>query len=533
MPEYLSVVIIDDEYRIGQMLSRLIHFDALNMRLMKVFESSKEALQYIISENPDIVITDIQMPIIDGLELIRQSREAGLSPHFILISGYKEFEYARTALKYGVEDYLLKPVNEAELNRVLSQVCIRHSETVQINKEKEILQESAKREHLLSGVEALKVLTKDDFDGTLTQFNEQYHTSLQQGAFLPFVLKFDYDDPNTEDQLQDRFVAKNVINQLEEYFGSGVYEQLYASTDNSELYGIINYDQKKNSEILFDIKKAFTQISNHVEAVPGYRITMALGNSCQFERIGESIRLAEKRIVQRLILGTRIVITDIVIPDDPDSGYLSAKFQTRIHNAVISFNSAELASLIDTSFSDISSKNNINANSYINNANSFIDAFFSVFPQTAQTDKERIRITNIIEHCWNVEMMIENMKSELPLFLTQQSRDRERQTRKPIREALDYIENHYGEKITLESISDQLQMNSSYLSTLFKKETGETFQDYLTQYRIDRAKEMLTTTSETMASIALHVGYTDTRYFSQNFTRIVGIKPSLYRKMYS
>ena len=125
------------------------------------------------------------------------------------------------------------------------------------------------------------------------------------------------------------------------------------------------------------------------------------------------------------------------------------------------------------------------------------------------------------------------MKKEISDVVADQERQHRMQTRKPVREAIEYIGNHYKEKITLDSICDQLQMNSSYFSTLFKKETGENFQNYLTNFRIEKAKELLVTTQNTMGAVAAEVGYADVRYFSQCFAKIVGMKPSLYRKMYS
>lgn len=94
---------------------------------------SENTEQSALSSLIGIVISDIQMPVIDGLELIRHVHESQFFPHFILISGYKEFEYARTALKYGVEDYLLKSVNETELNQILKKVCSEHNQMLSEN----------------------------------------------------------------------------------------------------------------------------------------------------------------------------------------------------------------------------------------------------------------------------------------------------------------------------------------------------------------------------------------------------------------
>ena len=103
----------------------------------------------------------------------------------------------------------------------------------------------------------------------------------------------------------------------------------------------------------------------------------------------------------------------------------------------------------------------------------------------------------------------------------------------PVRKAMEYVENNYMEKIGLEEIAEYVGLNASYFSALFKKETGKNFLSYLTEIRINHAKELLRITNDTMSSIAEKVGYTDARYFSQCFEKVVGMKPSLFRKLYA
>ena len=119
-----SVLIVDDEFRIGMLIKKLIHWSALNMECMEVLDDGEKAVQMVHEKNPDIVITDIRMPRVSGLDLIRIiSEENKTNTHFIVISGYKEFEYAHQALAYGVENYILKPVNEEELNDSLKKIA--------------------------------------------------------------------------------------------------------------------------------------------------------------------------------------------------------------------------------------------------------------------------------------------------------------------------------------------------------------------------------------------------------------------------
>ena len=117
------VLIVDDELRIGTLINKLIHWDEFNLECVDVVDNGEKAFEIIQSDRcPDIVLTDIRMPKISGLDLIRMTREHHRDVKFIVISGYKEFEYAQQALQYGVEDYLLKPINEEELNHVMRKI---------------------------------------------------------------------------------------------------------------------------------------------------------------------------------------------------------------------------------------------------------------------------------------------------------------------------------------------------------------------------------------------------------------------------
>lgn len=137
------VLIVDDEFRIGTLIKKLIHWDELNLDCMAVVDNGGTAFEIIQSEScPNVVITDIRMPKINGLELIIMTKELQKDMKFIVISGYKEFEYAHQALKYGVEDYLLKPVSEDELNHVLKKISEELSASWQSEQEQRAFKET-------------------------------------------------------------------------------------------------------------------------------------------------------------------------------------------------------------------------------------------------------------------------------------------------------------------------------------------------------------------------------------------------------
>lgn len=526
----LKIVIIDDEYRIGTLISKLIHYEELNMELAGVFWQSQEALAFIADNKPDIVISDIQMPMIDGLELIRLIKMNNINPHFILISGFREFEYARTALKYGVEDYLLKPVKEDELNKILSKVGEVHQEIILQNQEREELKQIAKRERILTNKEALLSLYKERFPGTLPDFNQLYNTQFCEARFKVYAIRIDYSLQQMIDPNQNLMVIRNITSKLENELDQLCYESAYASVNESEVYGLMNYSLQDTQTITQKLKEIFIHIKEHIGTMFDVKVTMVLTEDVNFQEIHDAFVNVKYGIVQRMILGTDRIIQ---ISEKKQSSFdFDSQTDARIHRAVSGFQEKELEKIIAEIFQK-SKDENADAEAYMTMSEAIIDSFFASLGSIDHMSEEKKEVVISIQRCYSVQLLETCLKNELLNTLRETNRSFETKTRKPIREAIQYVNEHYHEKITLDEIAENAGMNTSYFSTLFKKETGENFQNYLTNVRIEKAKYLLASTNDTMAAIALQVGYIDTRYFSQSFTKIVGIKPSLYRKMHS
>ncbi|MFQ6840880.1 MAG: response regulator, partial [Agathobaculum sp.] len=118
----LKVVLADDENKVILLMRKLIDWEALGYEVVGTANDGLHALELVQTQQPHLLITDIRMPGCDGIELIRRAKEMQPRLHFIVISGYRQFEYAQSALKYGVEDYLLKPLKQEELSSILLRI---------------------------------------------------------------------------------------------------------------------------------------------------------------------------------------------------------------------------------------------------------------------------------------------------------------------------------------------------------------------------------------------------------------------------
>ena len=118
----IKVLIADDEVKVIQLIEHLVDWQAFEMEIVGRVNDGEKALETILQQQPDLVVTDIRMPVINGIELVQKAQEAGQNPFFIMISGYSEFEYAQRAVQLGVEDYLLKPLRQKDLEAVLTKI---------------------------------------------------------------------------------------------------------------------------------------------------------------------------------------------------------------------------------------------------------------------------------------------------------------------------------------------------------------------------------------------------------------------------
>lgn len=529
----MTLLIVDDEYRIGQLISQLIHYEENDLELIGVFDDSEKAFGAILLHHPDIVISDIKMPVIDGLELVRKTQAEGLKPHFVFVSGFREFEYAHKALQYGVEDYLLKPVKQDELNAILSKISAEQKQNAQEQQKKEKLQAEVDRARHVQSPDLLQAIdsSKGEFDWANMNRLLQTHVDADR-RMQAIVLRLDYYDSTLQDDIQDRMVINNLISMAESRMRPYASEQIYAVQNKTQMVGLLNYSSDQSENIHQELYTVYTEIKKYLTGFPEYAVTLAIGDETAASRIRQSLAQARHRLDWRIVLGINRMICDQQFNSDKRLAVLDAQEQIKLRNAVEALNVEQVQDIWAQHLSAIQNDPANDPALYYSLCNSFLTVFYeNLVWNDRRSQQSRIAIEGA-QHCWQLTQLNDYVLHIVSEELALRQNDLEHQAGRPVRIVLDYISENYAEKISLEEIAETLQMNTSYLSTLFKKETGKNFQTYLTEYRIERAKELLRTTNDTMLHIASQVGYQDVRYFSQSFVKIVGVKPSLYRKMY-
>lgn len=532
-----KILIVDDEFRIGQLIKRLIKWDELPLICTDVVDNGETAYQVILDERPDIVITDIRMPKINGLDLVCMTKEIAKDIRFIIISGYKEFEYAHRALQYGVNDYLLKPISETELNEVLQKLTGELSrDCAAVKAEREMRRTVSVSEHIIRRDLLSHIMDKEQIPSQ-TEMEQAYHVVMDAAFYRGIDIKLDYTDLEKSDKKQDRLTMEKVLAIVEQNLDGHAKEELICEKPGMHLYCLFNYEAEKSKEIKGVIGAILSDIQDYLMGFEQYVVTIGVGTEKnEFAQMRYSIEEAQVASGNRIKLGTGRLIYAEILRCETEKGiedYLNPH-KAKLKQAVETYSRDGLEQSVNQIYSPFMLKEDLDFSLCYPMAEEIISYFFEhVEVQSRESDDLKEFLFASVNQCHSITKLKELLKQNLGDYLTMSLKILETESTRPIRQAKQYVDDNYAEKITLEDIADIVELNPVYFSVLFKKETGMNFSAYLVNVRMEMAKKMLREGNETIAAVAEKVGYKDSRYFSQIFSKTVGVKPALYRKLHS
>ncbi len=524
-----KVLIADDEIKVGQLVKRLIQWDKLGLTCIGLVTDGQTAYEKILSESPDIVITDIRMPVLTGLEMIQKASEQGIKCHFIVVSGYKYFDYAQKALKYGVEDYLLKPIDEDELNGQLKKIVAEEEQREDKQQQVDRIEKKLEDSKYLRHKEFLKQILsqkQENIDDANTEFGLQ----LENKCFRGLTFKLDRDVTAPENAQQMQFVLRKIMQKAENTFETYTIDLIAAVQPNHSVQVLLNYFQTEQENIDNKITDFFNEMDDYLENFQHYRITVGVSSEVEsFEQISTVIEMSKEAAASRLFKGSgrRIDYCDeshvLFSPKDFQNEY------EEFSKAVETMQTDACQYQIHKCFRLASDKSLFASEFYAMGLWLLRSAYVILeMADTFDTDVQQ----EILENLSTVEGLRDYVIRQIQTLIIKSRSERENRERKPVLEAIAYMKEHFAEKITLEDVAAIIGFNTNYFSELFKKETGENFSNYLLAIRMEKAKQMLRDTKTPVYEIGESVGYRDAKYFSQQFMKVVGVKPAEYRKLY-
>ena len=535
MASNLKIAIADDEAMVCVVIQDAIRYDDIGLELTGIANDGLALLDIIDREKPDIVITDINMPGISGIDLIREVRQRNIKCRFIIVSGYSQFEYARNALKYQVDDYLLKPIDKDELNDALKK--IRNSildEREQINHNSMILEKQQQSNDTLRTLLFSHVFSGEPLPLMLDEINQKYGVSLQKGLFQAAAVKLDFIGESDDFELELASVHAKLVRifiQLQEKYS---YELLYHFEDTI-IYLAVNYEEKHRQSTSKAFNDFFERARNVVNLFKELRITVGIGNAYPtFAEIKVSLEEAQHAVYYRIQTGFDMVIYFSKLP--PQLVQLSDDERKNMLRLL----QKDIESMNPESFSRTVS--GFYSNFLVDPIELFLISFdiISLLCKVhnnleSEISDKRLHPDSLKRGLLNVTTR-ENLRSftvdRVSQILVQLKENQKSLNAKPVRDVIRFIRMHYSEPLNLDRVSEEIFLNPVYISSIFKKETGENFTDYVNNYRIEVAKEKLRTTSESVSVISASVGIQDPKYFSKLFRKRVGLKPTEYRNIY-
>ena len=536
----IKVLIADDEEKVCTLIYKLVNWQDFDMEVVAMVYNGIEALERIKALELDVVITDIRMPGYDGIELIAKAKEINDRLEFIIISGYRHFEYAQSAIKYGVSDYLLKPIKKEELIDTLKKIrlhCLERAEQLSAQEQLRLRKQddtSKQREQLFVDFLANSAPAA----ASLAELNRNYCFKFVPGVFQLIAIKIDcpYEDFNAD---SIKVLSEKVSKILDAALRDSCCEMEIYRQD-TVVYALLNYSAEVSLQLRRQLKALMSELLVQQTVFDQVFFTLAVGKQTEDPvKLPQCFSSTQNAVLQRLVDGTGKMIDDAPAAEYAPlkQDFLLGDFRRQMSQAVELLDSEAALAAVDALASAVP----VNEPTAGGQVYKLVWAAGEMFmllikntqynveipPEAYQEFKTRLSL------CGNLAQLFETLNGLIRTQIDFVVRENQQADNRPIRMAKEYIQKNYMNPIGLEEISAMLGFNLSYFSVLFKKETGQNFLEYLTEVRIANAKELLRETNLSIAEICNRVGYLDQKHFIATFKKYAGIKPGEFRKLYS
>lgn len=503
----MRILIVEDEVKIRTGMAKLISAHTSHTIIGEA-KNGKEGLEMAMRLHPELIISDIRMPEMDGLEMLEALEQEGISCHRVILSGYSEFEYARKAMRYGVEDYLLKPLAAEDVTDLLEKI----QEKIREEEEKKALTaEGLLRELLLGG--------RRDKEEICRHLERQ--GGFQRGE--PCFLVAGY--TGSTKTRYESCVEERWRNLKEKNPGYNTCSTILESSQ--EMFCLLQ-GQADRKELMAKMQRRL-YLDAGGEDQPVWIFTRAKALS----ELPELVAKCRAAYPWGMLTGYRKLLTLEEIENLEEKPYQYPKaLEGEIQTAVCS-GSGERLQREGENFKIYMEEMGCSPNSmrhgYIKMLN-FISGICSEVNPEAYKKIRNLEVTRQAAEAVTLGELERSFDQVIQAILS--FKDRKEDIRNyTIKRALGYIREHYRENLSLEILADYLEITPEYLSTLFNKEVGINFTTFLKRFRISHAKRLLKGTDKKIYEISQEVGYNDPKYFNRVFKEEIGVSPGDYRQL--
>lgn len=514
----IKLVIVDDESATRERLINNIEWDKLDIRICGEAEDGIEGLNIVMRESPDIIITDVKMPRMNGIEFAKKVREVYPESKIIFLSGYTEKEYLKSAIQLKAVDYVEKPIDIEELIIILKKTvsaCIEENENKSLKRQNlalEIIHRSINSKDIKEKFKRIycNISLNDNYVCILIKLNLRREMEYSQSVMMS----------------KDRIIKiiDNIVGSRDQTYMASIMDAEHAVI---HLYGRLAENTSVIRNLLENIKEEINKIYQRTDVV-----TIGVGKPVRgIENVPGSYKYARKALNRSFLEGrNQIFFYNDRLDENHDMSFID-ELENQIKENIKKRDKASVIKIIDELAGHIKK-------TYNTDVNKIKIIFLSIMLDISSFAKENNVIINSAD---NYEMMWAEFLSDCTIdeakafifkkldFLFAQLDELKGKSKK-IRLAMEYIKQHYYEELSITTIADEVGMGSTYLCTLFKKETGMTVHEYIEAVKIENAKELLKDGNMKLSEVAERVGYTNPNYFSSVFRRVTGFYPSNFRR---
>lgn len=533
------LMIVEDEDIEREALRDLVDWGSMEIEIAAVFESGEKALAFARNQKIDILLTDIRMIGMSGLELARELRKSYPELKVIITSGYQEFVYAKAAIDLDVYGYIAKPVELEELEKVFSRViatCKVETESFRENQRLRQLIEQSKallKEKFLTDLVDGKVSA-----GSPAEELKFYNICFVSELTVVILAELDGFDALCEEKPREDILMLvfKVLECIRNVKCRGCAETFYIG--GGRYCTLFNTDAGGQKELHEKSVQLSRDIQCGVNDQCGLALTVGIGEwVLSLKDIHASFKKALEAVKFKFYMGGNQVIhcKDTYFNNASGINYSLDEIESRILSAVRLCDGETLEQCLTELFDLIKAKP-ANTTSYVRSVcirliarvsivlNEMFESYEKIFGKEHLIWDKILKFDTILD----LQQWMKNILGSVIEYISQSKKS---SNKKVINGILKYIEDNYSRNITLTDIANEIFLSYNYISIIFKKEMGEGFSEYLVKYRLEKAKQMLKESNLKIYQISNMVGYVNISHFCSIFKSLYGVSPSEFREM--
>lgn len=499
----MNILIADDEKIEREGIRYLLSLEKGERRIFEA-ANGKQAMQILRTENIDMILTDIKMPVMDGLELARRAKELFPEIRIVIFSGYNDFTFAQEAIRYGVTDYILKPVDPDNFHEIIEKaeknMRERQAEENREIRRQNFLQQYFLQNYLYSGKK--EILEKAGEFVDLDKWNG-WHCAILIETDTAF---FDTAEENFPGELQKEL---------------------------RRVFFYLNLNERQSLLLFQDVYCDYLLVANHLYTFlkRNYMVRIYLSVSRKFdgcECLPEILGQLEQQMEEKFYHPEKHIFSceeeelKMVAGEVQDS-----QLMQMISEDISRKDTEQLWKHFECLKEKYSSNTQFSA-MYIKFV--FSNVIQELFQENQFADEHRLeQEIDRLYSCGNIMDILkvtEDNIREYEKFLERSMSE----SRNEVAAVKNYIYQHYGEDLNLEMLAEKVYLSSGYLSFIFKKETGMNLNRFIKVFRMEKASEFLHDTNMKVAQISEKVGFANVSYFCRSFREYYGCSPESYRK---